>query len=146
MDLEIFDFQPSSFPFPSKDMEKIIIELMKKDILNEVCPVRSVLDGIGGKWSILILDTLGKEGTMRFNEISKALGDISQKMLTSTLRLLEADGIVSRKMYPEIPPRVEYELTELGKDLLPNIRNLIDWGHKNFETIQKNRKAFESKI
>lgn len=119
---------------------------MKKDILNEVCPVRSVLDGIGGKWSILILDTLGKEGTMRFNEISKALGDISQKMLTSTLRLLEADGIVSRKMYPEIPPRVEYELTELGKDLLPNIRNLIDWGHKNFETIQKNRKAFESKL
>ncbi|HCM20737.1 MAG TPA: transcriptional regulator, partial [Porphyromonadaceae bacterium] len=61
-----------------------------------VCPVRSVLDGIGGKWSILIIDILGEKGTLRFNEISKTLGDISQKMLTSTLRLLESDGIISR--------------------------------------------------
>lgn len=116
-----------------------------KRIENDVCPVRSVLDGIGGKWSILILDILGKKGTLRFNEISKELGDISQKMLTSTLRLLEADGIVSRKMYAEIPPRVEYELTSLGHDLLPNIRNLIDWGHQNIETILRNREVFESK-
>lgn len=117
-----------------------------KSRLQEVCPVRSVLDGIGGKWSILILDILGTKGTLRFSEISKALGDISQKMLTSTLRLLEADGIVSRKMYPEIPPRVEYELTELGYDLLPNIKGLIDWGHKNIEVIQKHRKAFEANL
>lgn len=115
-----------------------------KSKLNDVCPVRSVLDGIGGKWSILIIDILGEKGTLRFGEISKALGDISQKMLTSTLRSLEADGIISRKMYAEIPPRVEYELTELGNNLLPNIRKLIDWGHKNFEAIQKNRKAFEN--
>lgn len=115
-----------------------------KNTLNEVCPVRSVLDGIGGKWSILILDILGEKGTLRFSEIGKSLGDISQKMLTSTLRSLEADGIVSRKMYAEIPPRVEYELTELGLDLLPNIRSLINWGHKNFGTIQKNRKVFEN--
>lgn len=117
-----------------------------KSKLNDVCPVRSVLDGIGGKWSILILDTLGEKGTLRFNEISKALGDISQKMLTSTLRLLEADGIISRKMYAEIPPRVEYELTELGHDLLPSIRSLINWGHKNIETIQRNRKVFEDNL
>lgn len=115
-----------------------------KSQLKDVCPVRSVLDGIGSKWSILILDVLGKEGTLRFSEISKALIDISQKMLTSTLRLLEADGIISRKMYAEIPPRVEYELTELGRDLLPNIRSLIDWGHKNIKTIQENRKVFEN--
>lgn len=114
--------------------------------LNEVCPVRSVLDGIGGKWSILILDVLGERGTLRFNEISKALGDISQKMLTSTLRSLEADGIISREMYAEIPPRVEYQLTDLGKDLLPNIQNLIVWGHKNIEMIQRNRKVFESSL
>ncbi|MFV0326684.1 MAG: winged helix-turn-helix transcriptional regulator [Bacteroides xylanisolvens] len=117
-----------------------------KSRLNDICPVRSILDGIGGKWSILILDILGKEGTLRFSEISKALEDISQKMLTSTLRLLEADGIISRKMYAEIPPRVEYELTELGQDLLPNIRNLIEWGHENIEVIQRNRKAFEKGI
>lgn len=117
-----------------------------KSKLNDVCPVRSVLDGIGSKWSILILDILGEKGTLRFSEISKALGDISQKMLTSTLRLLEADGIVSRKMYAEIPPRVEYELTELGNDLLPNIRNLIGWGHRNIEAIQRNRKIFENSL
>lgn len=117
-----------------------------KSKLNDVCPVRSVLDGIGGKWSILILDVLGEKGTLRFSEISKALGDISQKMLTSTLRLLEADGIVSRKMYAEIPPRVEYELTELGHDLLPNIRSLIQWSYKNIEIIKKNRKAFEDNL
>lgn len=115
-----------------------------KNTLTDVCPVRSILDGIGGKWSILIIDILGEKGTLRFNEISKSLGDISQKMLTSTLRLLEADGIISRRMYAEIPPRVEYELTELGHDLLPNIRSLIEWGHKNIETIQKNRKFFEN--
>lgn len=117
-----------------------------KSQLNNVCPVRSVLDGIGGKWSILILDILGEKGTLRFSEIGKALGDISQKMLTSTLRLLEADGIISRRMYAEIPPRVEYELTELGRDLLPNIRSLIAWGHKNIEIIRKNRKVFENNL
>lgn len=114
--------------------------------LKDICPVRSVLDGIGGKWSILILDILGEKGTLRFSEISKALGDISQKMLTSTLRSLEADGIILRTMYAEIPPRVEYELTELGYDLLPNIQNLINWGHKNIGTIQKNRKVFEAHL
>lgn len=118
----------------------------KKNRLSDVCPVRSVLDGIGGKWSILILDVLGKKGTLRFSEISKALGDISQKMLTSTLRLLESDGIISRRMYAEIPPRVEYELTDLGHDLLPNIRSLIAWGHKNIDVIQRNRSAFENNL
>ncbi len=120
--------------------------MKRKSKLDDVCPVRSVLDGIGGKWSILILDVLGKKGTLRFSEIGKELGDISQKMLTSTLRLLEADGIISRKMYAEIPPRVEYGLTELGHDLLPNIRNLINWGHRNIETIQKSRKVFQDNL
>lgn len=115
-----------------------------KSELNGICPVRSVLDGIGSKWSILIIDTLGKKGTMRFGEISKDLGDISQKMLTSTLRLLESDGIISRRMFAEIPPRVEYELTDLGRDLLPNIKALIKWGHDNIATIQACRKVFHS--
>ncbi len=118
-------------------------ELMKtKKELQEVCPVRAVLDGIGGKWAILIIDLLGDKGPLRFNEINKALEDISQKMLTSTLRLLESDGIISRKMYAEIPPRVEYKLTDLGHDLLPNIRALINWAFKNMETIKNNRKLY----
>jgi len=71
------------------------------------CPVRQVLDRIGDKWSTLIILILGDSGVMRFNGIGAAIGDISQKMLTATLRNLEADGLVSRKMYQEIPPRVE---------------------------------------
>lgn len=114
--------------------------MKSKNNVGEVCPVRSVLDGIGGKWSILIIDTLGDNGVLRFGEIDKILGDISQKMLTNTLRLLESDGLISRKMYAEIPPRVEYELTDLGRDLLPIIRALIQWGHDNIDAIQKSRR------
>ena len=107
------------------------------------CPVRSVLNSVVSKWSILIIDILGNTESMRFNEINKTLGDISQKMLTSTLRSLEADGILSRKMYNEIPPRVEYALTQLGQELLPHIRNLIGWSQQNLESIKKNRLLFE---
>jgi len=110
------------------------------------CPVRSVLNSVGSKWSILIIDILGNTESMRFNEINKTLGDISQKMLTSTLRSLEADGILSRKMYNEIPPRVEYALTDLGKDLLPHIRHLIYWSRRNLKQIEENRKVFGSTI
>jgi DNA-binding HxlR family transcriptional regulator len=103
------------------------------------CPIRNVLDRFGDKWSILVLTTLGKNGTMRFNEIHREIEDISQKMLTVTLRTLEADGLVSRKIYPEIPPRVEYSLTELGNDLMPHIRGLIDWALENMRAIVKTR-------
>ena len=108
------------------------------------CPVRQVLDRIGDKWSTLVILMLGDSGVMRFNEVSQAIGDISQKMLTTTLRNLEADGLVSRRMYPEIPPRVEYELTGLGKGLVPLIRALEVWADENFQTIKKNRKRYES--
>ena len=106
------------------------------------CPVRQVLDRIGDKWSTLVILLLGDTGVMRFNEINTAIGDISQKMLTATLRNLEADGLASRKMYQEIPPRVEYELTDLGKSLLPLIRGLEVWADENFQTIRKNRKRY----
>ena len=108
------------------------------------CPVRQVLDRIGDKWSTLIILILGDSGVMRFNGIGAAIGDISQKMLTATLRNLEADGLVSRKMYQEIPPRVEYELTELGRSLLPLIRQLQIWADENFDIIKKNRKRYAS--
>ena len=109
----------------------------------ENCPVRCILSRIGDKWSVLIISLLGDKGIMRFNEISKALDDISQKMLTSTLRSLESDGLVSRKIYPEIPPRVEYDLTSLGKDLLPYINELIGWANRNMGEVVNNRKTFE---
>ncbi len=119
-------------------MQKIIEK--KKDIHN--CPVRQVLDRFGDKWSILIIIILGDEGVLRFNELAQAIGDISQKMLTSTLRTLEADGLVSRKLYPEIPPRVEYQLTALGKSLLPHITALSAWADKNMLAIRKKRERY----
>ena len=109
------------------------------------CPVRQVLDRVGDKWSTLVIILLGEKDVLRFNQLSHAIGDISQKMLTVTLRSLEADGLVSRTIYPEIPPRVEYQLTPLGKSLLPLIKEMVRWADQNFETIKKNRKKHEAK-
>ena len=109
------------------------------------CPVRNVLDRFGDKWSVLVIVILGGSGTMRFNALSSSIGDISQKMLTVTLRNLESDGLVKRKVFAEIPPRVEYELTELGKSLLPVIENLAGWASENMNVIMKNRKKYATK-
>jgi DNA-binding HxlR family transcriptional regulator len=120
---------------------------MKKENLNKCdtkdnCPVRDVLDRIGDKWSMLIIITLGESGIMRFNELSHHIGDISQKMLTVTLKHLEADGLVSRKLYPEIPPRVEYKLTPLGETLLPFIAGLTEWAGQHMPKILASRSAY----
>lgn len=114
---------------------------MKKEEWNiDNCPVRTVLDRFGDKWSLLILSVLGEKKKLRFNEINKAVGfDISQKMLTVTLRTLEADGFISRKVYAEVPPRVEYEITRLGESLIPHINGLMDWATTNMKTIKKSR-------
>jgi DNA-binding HxlR family transcriptional regulator len=105
----------------------------------EECPVRNVLSRLGDKWSLLVLLLLNDGETLRFNQISHVLGDISQKMLTTTLRSLEADGLVNRKMYAEIPPRVEYSLTERGRSLIPVLRQLVDWAVENKEGIRESR-------
>jgi len=110
------------------------------------CPIRNVFDRFGDKWSVLVLMVLGTHGgLMRFGEIKEVIDDITQKMLTVTLRTLEADGLVARKYYQEIPPRVEYQLTELGKDLVPHIENLANWASKNLDQILRSRKRFEKK-
>ena len=85
------------------------------------CPVRDVLCRLGDKWSMLVLLTLNANGVMRFSEIHRTLGDISHRMLTVTLRMLETDGMIRREVYAEVPPRVEYRLTERGGSLLPHI-------------------------
>ena len=104
------------------------------------CPIRTVLDRFGDKWSVLILLILGKKNKLRFNEINKEIGfDISQKMLTVTLRTLEADGLVVRTIFPEVPPRVEYEITSLGLSLVPHIDSLAQWANENMATIKESR-------
>lgn len=107
------------------------------------CPVRLVMSRFGDKWSILVLTLLEDEGVLRFNEMRKYLKDISQKMLTVTLRSLEADGLIKRTIYPEIPPRVEYQLTDLGKSLIPNVTQMLSWATQNLDVIMENRKIYE---
>lgn len=106
------------------------------------CPIRVVLDRFGDKWSILVIMILAGKGKLRFNEINKQIPDISQKMLTVTLRTLEADNLVSREIFPEIPPRVEYELTDRGISLVPHIKGLSEWANENLLAIKKSRKKF----
>ena len=96
-----------------------------KDALFPDCPIRNILSRIGDKWSLLVLYTLSGSSVMRFNVLQKNIPDISQKMLTVTLRALEEDGLVKRVIYAEVPPRVEYSLTDRAKSLLPCIDSLI---------------------
>ena len=106
------------------------------------CPIRDILDRFGDKWSILILCLLGSKGKLRFTEISSHISNISQKMLTASLRSLEKDGLIVRELYAEVPPRVEYELTALGSSLVPYIESLADWALKNKQTITEQRKLY----
>ncbi|MFA5002830.1 MAG: helix-turn-helix domain-containing protein [Methanolinea sp.] len=91
------------------------------------CPVEAALDVIGGKWKPLILWALGNN-VMRFNELQKALPGVNTKMLTKQLRELEEDGVIRRTVYPEVPPRVEYTITDFGKTLIPILEALCTWG------------------
>ncbi len=107
----------------------------------ENCPVRDVLDCIGDRWSVLAILTLAG-GTHRFTEIKRAIGDISQRMLAQTLRTLEREGYVSRKVYAVVPPRVEYRLTPLGRSLLQRIQTLVAWAERNHEHVRRARAAY----
>lgn len=103
------------------------------------CPVRDILSKLGDKWSVLVLVTLYTNGRLRFSDIQRSIGDVSQRMLTVTLRSLEADGLVNREVYPEVPPRVEYELTQRGVSLLPHLKPLVDWAKENMDAIIADR-------
>ena len=92
------------------------------------CPIRNVLAHICGKWSLLVIYVMHQSDSIRFNALNRAIPDISQKVLTSTLRSLETDGFITRQVYAEVPPRVEYSLTELGKSLKPILDSMWAWG------------------
>ena len=106
--------------------------------------VNSVLARVGNKWSVLIIMLLG-DGKLRFNEIKRMVGGISQRMLTLTLRGLERDGLVKRTIFPTIPPRVDYELTELGRSLRCAVVPLGTWAHEHVADIHTARNAFDKK-
>src|SRR5215471_12875588 len=104
--------------------------------------VSEVLARVGDKWTVLVVGTLG-DGPKRFNEIRRALGSISQRMLTLTLRALERDGLVTRTVFPTIPPRVDYELTKLGRSLLEPVSELGLWARRNRAAIEEARRRFD---
>ena len=104
-----------------------------------ICPVRDVLSRLGDKWSMLVLITLKANGTMRFSDIAKSIGDVSQRMLTVTLRHLETDGLVERNVFPEVPPRVEYTLTQMGWSLIPHLESLVAWAEEHKDIILSRR-------
>lgn len=111
---------------------------MNEEIYPE-CPIRNIIARFCDKWSLLILYTLNAHPTMRFNTLRKEIPDISQKMLTNTLRTLQEDGFVTRTAYAEVPPRVEYSITERTRSLLPHINSLIGWAKENMPSILKDR-------
>jgi DNA-binding HxlR family transcriptional regulator len=105
------------------------------DLHFPTCPIRNVLSRFADKWSLLILCNLQANGKMRHKDLRSVLPDISQKMLSCTLKQLERDHLIKRKAYAEIPPRVEYNLTEMGQSLMPVIEKMIEWADVHFDNI-----------
>lgn len=114
------------------------------NVFNENCPTRLVLDRIADKWSVLAICSL-EEKTKRFSELQREIGGISQKMLTQTLRGLERDGLVIRTVYPTIPPKVEYTLTELGRTLVKLVVGIKIWSEANIEEIMNAQNYYDNR-
>lgn len=110
----------------------------------ELCPVRNVIARFGTKWALLTVLIIGEQGVVRFNELCRLIPDVSSRVLSSTLRTLEADGFIDRKVYAVVPPKVEYRLTEVGESLLPLIRQLTEWAQANMKRVVEHRKEFEA--
>ena len=110
-----------------------------RDALFPGCPIRNVLSRVGDKWSLLVLYSLQHRESVRFKELQRQIPEISQKSLTQTLRTLEVDGFVTREVFPEVPPRVEYSLTPRALSFLPLVENMIKWAMENMEEIIKDR-------
>ena len=111
---------------------------MKCDVLNEACPSRAVLDRIADKWTALIIHALS-DGTLRYGELQRRVGGITQKMLTQTLRSLENDGLVERRVYPVVPPMVEYSLTSLGRSLEEPLSAICKWAERHLPKMLEKR-------
>lgn len=110
------------------------------------CHAHEMLNRIGDKWTVHVIHMLGHEGTLRFNELRRGIDGISQRMLTVTLRGLERDGLVERRIYPEVPPRVEYTLTKLGKTLREVVRMLVKWSGAHLEEVDAARARYDAQL
>ena len=121
--------------------------MRKKEQLNsiiEICPVRNVVARFGNKWALLVILVLSESEPIRYNELGRKIPDISSRVLSNTLRILEADGLINRRLYQEVPPRVEYSLTDTGRSLVPIIIKLTEWAQNNMKTIIEHRSKSEN--
>lgn len=120
----------------------------KNDIRHtiEICPIRNVVSRFGNKWSLLVLLVINEGQTVRFNELGRMIPDISTRVLSGTLKTLEADGLISRKVYAQVPPKVEYTLTDSGRSLIPPVMQLIDWAKTNMKSVMRHRAEYENPI
>jgi DNA-binding HxlR family transcriptional regulator len=133
-------------PVTTKERERIAAVFSGACTQKKLCPVKDIMASYGDKWTMYTVLLLGQHQKMRFSELRCNINGISQRMLTVTLRSLEEDGIVSRTIYPEIPPRVEYQLTELGESLLKQLLQLATWAEEHVSEILKARKKYGKRV
>ncbi len=114
---------------------------MAKKLDYKYCKAAPVLEWLGNKWTLVVLVKISENEPVRFNELYRNIPSVSEKVLSQVLKQLTVDGIIQRELFPDVPPRVEYSVTDLGKTLLPHVEALIKWGQENFEQIMINRQA-----
>lgn len=112
---------------------------MAKKLDYEYCKAAPMLEWIGNKWALVVLVKISENEPVRFNELYRNIPSVSEKVLSQVLKQLTTDGIIERKLYPDVPPRVEYSVSDFGRTLLPHVESLINWGRDNFDQIMKNR-------
>ncbi len=112
---------------------------MTKKLDYEYCKAAPMLEWMGNKWALVVLLIVSENEPVRFNELYRTIPAISEKVLSQVLRQLYTDGILDRQLYPDVPPRVEYSVSDFGKTLLPHVKALINWGRESFDQIMSNR-------
>lgn len=113
---------------------------MAKKLDYGYCKAAPMLEWLGNKWALVVLVKISENGPVRFNELYRTIPSVSEKVLSQVLKQLVTDGIIHRELYPDVPPRVEYYVTDFGRTLLPHVEALINWGRDNFEQLIQNRK------
>lgn len=114
---------------------------MAKKLDYEYCKAAPMLEWLGNKWALVVLVKISENESVRFNELYRNIPSVSEKVLSQVLKQLTVAGIIQRELFPDVPPRVEYSVTDFGRTLLPHVEALIQWGQENFEQIMINRQA-----
>lgn len=116
---------------------------MAKKLDYGYCKASPLLEWLGNKWALVVLVRISESGPVRFNELYRSIPSVSEKILSQVLKQLTIDGIIERELFPEVPPRVEYSISELGKTLIPFIEALMKWGQENYDNIMVNRQRYD---